>query len=331
MRIWKAWVLAFLAVWAVLVTVLGYWREAGLHWPISVVMALGSTVGGATAIGGGSVAYPFLVLLFHRPATMGRDFAVAVQAIGMTSAMILMFCRGIRLQGRLLFWNGVGAALGLLAGTYVIAPLVPDTTAKLLFASLWLSYGLLLMVKNREFGSLDAHPRMSTAGMIRFGLTIGVAGGLATSLIGGGLDMMTFAALTLLFRSDLKIGIPHAVSSMAIGSVMAATLHAVTGHVSQEVLFSWLAGAPVALVAAPVGTLILTLVPRVRMVYAVSVLCMIQFVWTISRVHPTESEWMLVAVVIAAALIAFCVLLAVGVRRTQRSEDITPAFDYDVA
>ena len=324
MRIWKTWVAAVLVVWAVTVTRSGHWHDAVSHWPMAVVMLFGAPVGAATSMGGGSVAFPFLVLVFHRSAAIGRDFAVAVQSIGMTSAFIFLYCRRVPLQARLLFWNLVGAGLGLLAGTYWMAPRVDDVMVKLLFAGLWMSFGLLLIGKNREFSRLDSHTPMRTSLAIRFGLTIGVAGGVAAALIGGGLDMLTYAALLLMFRYDLKIAIPHAVSSMGIASAMANGLHFGFGHVSNEVLFSWMAAAPVALLAAPMGTLVLTVVPRVRMVYAVATLCMIQFCWTLYQLHPSRNGWLWVASVLCAALGAFWLMFQYGRRRSR-------AFSYAAA
>ena len=41
---------------------------------------------GSTPMGGGTVAFPVLVLFFGELATMGRDFSFAVQSVGMTRA-----------------------------------------------------------------------------------------------------------------------------------------------------------------------------------------------------------------------------------------------------
>jgi uncharacterized protein len=324
MRIWMACAATVLLVWLLLVTAFGYGRVAAAHWPISVVMILGSLVAGSTPLGGGTVAFPFLVLVFHQPAKLGRNFGFAIQALGMTSALIFMFCRRLPIQVKLLFWNSVGAAIGLVCGTLLVQPLVSDKIAKLLFASLWMSFGVLTIVKNREFCALDQKPFLDTGACIQFGLTVGIIGGLAAALIGVGLDMLTYVALVLLFRSDLKLAIPAAVCSMALASILALGLHLALGDVEPEVFFNWLAAAPIVVFGAPAGTLLVTILPRVRTLYVVAALCLVQFIWTLHQTAPTGAERTFVAVVLSAALGIFMVLFQVG-KRTQGPSTALPA------
>ncbi len=62
---WKAYVVTFLTAWAILAFEFHYFAEIIDHWRMSVVMILGSLVAGSTPMGGGTVAFPILVLLFH--------------------------------------------------------------------------------------------------------------------------------------------------------------------------------------------------------------------------------------------------------------------------
>ncbi len=87
--VWFLWLAGFYTVWAWLVFGEGRWGDAKAHWP----MALGSYVAGSTPMGGGTVGFPILVLLFGMPATLGRDFSFAVQSIGMVSAAIFILAR----------------------------------------------------------------------------------------------------------------------------------------------------------------------------------------------------------------------------------------------
>src|SRR6266853_3155161 len=86
LRYWKACVIVFLLGWVAVVGGLGYWVAVRQHWPMSIVMILGSLVAGSTPMGGGTVAFPILVLWFHQPASDARTFGLIVQALGMTSA-----------------------------------------------------------------------------------------------------------------------------------------------------------------------------------------------------------------------------------------------------
>ena len=85
----------FLAGWVGVVSGFGYWAAVGQHWPMSVVMILGSLVAGSTPMGGGTVAFPILVLIFHQPASNARNFGLIIQAVGMTSAMLLRLAREV--------------------------------------------------------------------------------------------------------------------------------------------------------------------------------------------------------------------------------------------
>ena len=123
-KYWFAYVGAFYVAWLILAFGFGYWEQLKTRWPMSVVMVFGSVVAGSTPMGGGTVAFPVLVLLFHQPPTLGRNFGLVIQALGMTSAMIFIICRRTPIQYRMLIWSSVGAAAGLLAGTFWVAPLL---------------------------------------------------------------------------------------------------------------------------------------------------------------------------------------------------------------
>ncbi|MDZ7791496.1 MAG: hypothetical protein U5L08_13585 [Xanthomonadales bacterium] len=91
--VWWLWLIGFYAGWLWLVIGLDYWATAVNHWPIALAMTLGSYAAGSTPMGGGTIGFPVLVLLFEMPASLGRDFSFAVQAIGMTSASIFILAR----------------------------------------------------------------------------------------------------------------------------------------------------------------------------------------------------------------------------------------------
>ncbi|MCB1567094.1 MAG: hypothetical protein KDI78_16055, partial [Xanthomonadales bacterium] len=77
------WLLAFYAAWLGLVMAGQHWHTLRENWGIAAAMGLGSYVAGSTPMGGGTVGFPILVLLFEQPPQLGRDFSFAVQSIGM--------------------------------------------------------------------------------------------------------------------------------------------------------------------------------------------------------------------------------------------------------
>jgi uncharacterized membrane protein YfcA len=316
MKYWFAYVGVLYAVWLVLAFGFGYWTQIKAHWPMAVVMAFGSVVAGSTPMGGGTVAFPFLVLVFGQPPALGRNFGMAIQALGMTSAMLFILCRRTPIQSRLLLWSLAGAAAGLGIGTFWVAPLLPNNVAKLLFCCLWMSFAILTLAKNREICALNGIPKIATSTAMKLGIVVGIAGGITTSIIGVGIEMMVYTTLVLLFRSDLKVAVPTAVSAMAVTSVMGIALHAALGDVAPEVFYNWLAAAPIVVFGAPFGAFLVSVIPRARTLYFVSSLCLIQFIWTLREVNPSPKEWTLVVCALLAAIAGFYLLYRRGAGST---------------
>lgn len=288
---WLLWLLAFYATWLWLVADAGGLQRLVDYWGIALAMGLGSYVAGSTPMGGGTVGFPILVLLFDQPAELGRDFSFAVQSIGMVSASIFILCRRQPLEWAMLGPAMLGALIGTPLGILYVAPLVPALWIKLLFAVIWASFGVLHLLRTREFCAVDG----PSAPMPRFdagvGLLIGVGAGLCVaSVTGVGIDMILYAALILLRRADLKMAIPTSVLIMAFTSLVGITFKSLFTGVQPGVYENWLAAAPVVALGAPLGVFIVNRIGRMPTLYFVAVLCVGQFVWTVWR------EWSLLGV-----------------------------------
>ena len=315
MKYWFAYVGIFYIAWLILAFGFGYWDLLKARWPMSVVMIFGSVVAGSTPMGGGTVAFPVLVLLFHQPPTLGRNFGLMIQALGMTSAMIFILCRRTPIQYRMLIWSSVGSAAGLLAGTFWVAPLLSTTVIKLLFSCLWMSFAILTLARNREFCALNTIPKIDDGTAMKLGLLVGVAGGITTALIGVGIEMLLYTTLVLLFRCDLKVAVPTAVSAMAVASVLGTALHLAIGDIAPEVFYTWMACGPIVVFGAPFGAFLVSVIPRVRTLYFVSALCVVQFVWTLQQVAAGPQEWALVACGLSFAVLGFYWMYRAGKAR----------------
>ena len=279
--IWFAWLAMFYTAWATLVVGSAGWSTVAEHWPIALAMAFGSYVAGATPMGGGTVGFPVLVLFFELPATLGRDFSFAVQAIGMTSASIFILARRQPLAWAMLKGALLGSLIGTPLGIVFIAPWVPELWIKVVFAVAWASFGVLHLSR---IGEISAHTGMTSPGErwdFRVGLVVGgVSGASVAAVTGVGIDMVLYAALVLLCRADLKIAIPTSVLIMAFTSVVGIAFKAAFTGVQPGVYENWLAAAPVVALGAPLGAVVVDLVGRRPTLLFVSVLCVGQFVWT---------------------------------------------------
>jgi uncharacterized membrane protein YfcA len=278
---WLLWLTAFYCVWVYLVFVGERWAVVVAHWPMAAAMAVGSYVAGSTPMGGGTVGFPILVLGFHAPASLGRDFSFAVQSIGMTSASILILTRRQPLAKNMLKGSLTGAFVGLPLGTFVIVPLVSELWIKLVFAIIWGAFGIFHLYRMDEvangIGEVDANP----AWEFRVGLVLGIfAAALVTSVTGVGIDMVLYAALVLLCRADLKVAIPTSVIIMAFCSVLGVALRGFTVGLQPGVFENWLAAAPIVALGAPLGAYVVELVGRRLTLLSVAILCIGQFGWT---------------------------------------------------
>jgi uncharacterized protein len=316
LRFWKAYVIIFLLAWPVIVTGLGYWTGVRQHWPMSIVMILGSLVAGSTPMGGGTVAFPILVLLFKQPASNARNFALIIQALGMTSAMLFIIGRKVPLPVRVLTGSTAGAAIGFGVGTFLIGPHVQSSLVKLLFACLWMSFGLLTLTKNREICDLKGKGPGDTPSAEIIGLLAGLIGGTIASMIGVGVEMAVYTVMVLLFRTDLKIAIPTAVSAAALASIEGAALHLYLGDIDSQAIFNWLAAGPIVIFGAPIGTYLVSILPRMKVLYFVAFLCVFQFIWNLQQTAHSSGEWWFVAVAMVVAVVILSALYGTGKRGT---------------
>lgn len=212
------WLAIFYSVWLLLVFVGGYWQEVVSHWPIALAMSLGSYVAGSTPMGGGTVGFPVLVLLFDMPGALGRNFGLAIQSIGMVSASIYILSSRRPVAWGLLKPALLGSLIGTPLGAAFIAPFVPDLLVKLLFAIVWASFGIMHLLKINELVRAEGlGPKASTRARYS-GFSIGIFGGIVAAITGVGIDMLIYAVLVLLFRADLRIAIPSSVILIYLGS-----------------------------------------------------------------------------------------------------------------
>lgn len=279
--IWFLWLGAFFFAWAMLVIGGGHWALAREHWAIALAMALGSYAAGSTPMGGGTVGFPILVLLFREPAELGRDFSFAVQAIGMTSASIFILARRQPLAASMLKGGLLGSLVGTPAGIFMVAPFVPALWIKLVFAVLWASFGLLHFFRIREIAAHEGMTEFDERWDFRVGAAVGLlAGCTVSSVTGVGSDMVLYTVLVLLCRADLKIAIPSSVILMAFTSVVGILTKLAFTGVEAGVFENWIAAAPIVAIGAPLGALAVQFVGRRPTLVFVAVLCVAQFAWT---------------------------------------------------
>ena len=316
------WLAAFYAGWIALVLAGGYLQAAIGHWPMAVAMAAGSYVAGSTPMGGGTVGFPVLVLLMDLPASLGRDFSFAIQAVGMTSATIYILCSRKELEWPMLRAALLGALIGTPLGILFIAPLASDLFIKLLFASMWCSFGLLHLRRIDEITGYEGMTPHDTSFDHRVGFIVGLLGSLSVSSITGvGIDMMIYMVLVLWCHADLKIAIPTSVVLMAFTSVVGVSVKLILGDLQAGTFENWLAAAPVVAIGAPLGALVVSRIGRRPTLIVVSLLCVVQFIWTLVHERQVLTIWNVSAAVLGVVvfLLIFQDMYRHGYRLARRS------------
>lgn len=307
------WIVCFYAAWLGWVTSHGAWPEVRAHWPIAFAMLFGSYVAGSTPMGGGSVAFPILVLALGEPAALGRSFAFAIQALGMSSAVLYLLATGRTLAWGVLRWALLGSLLSTPLGVLWLAPRVPELGVKLVYAVVWAAFGGITLHRMAalagQTGMLAPGPaRERTAGL----LAGAIGGGCIAAVAGVGADMLLYSLLVLRFRADPRLAIPTAVALMAFTSLVGVATSAAVVLVDPSVSAlapgvaeHWLAAAPVVVVGAPLGALAVSVIPRTATLAFVAVLCLAQLVWICVQSQLAPAEIALVA----AAVLALVALL----------------------
>lgn len=315
--IWFCWLVLFYATWSWLVFGRGDLALAAAHWPMTVAMTFGSYAAGSTPMGGGTVGFPILVLLFGEPAQLGRDFSFAVQSIGMVSASIFILARRQLLAHAMLRGALLGSLLGTPLGILFVAPLVPALWIKVLFATVWGSFGLLHLRRLDEIAGHEGMTEFDERWDHRVGFLIGVLSGATVVAVSGvGIDMVLYTVLVLMCRTDLKVAIPTSVVIMAFSSVVGVLTKALTTGMQPGVYGNWLAAAPVVALGAPIGAFVVDRIGRKPTLYVVAMLCVGQLVWTLVEERSTLGILGSIAAVVALGgfLAGFEWLRAYGAR-----------------
>jgi len=320
------WLTLFYLAWLTLVLGGGYLETALAHWPMAAAMAVGSYIAGSTPMGGGTVGFPVLVLLMDLPATLGRDFSFAIQSVGMTSASIYILCTRQQLEWPMLRAALLGALFGTPLGIIYVAPLASDLFIKLLFASMWCSFGLLHLRRMREITSYEGMTPHDIAFDYKVGFAVGLLGALSiASITGVGIDMMIYMVLVLWCHADLKIAIPTSVVLMAFTSLTGIAAKAAFGEFQPGTFENWLAAAPVVALGAPFGAMVVSRIGRRPTLLLVSVLCVLQFVWMLVHERTELSLWSIAAALLGVVLflLIFQDMYRHGIRLARRSRATT--------
>ncbi|CAD6188033.1 unnamed protein product [Caenorhabditis auriculariae] len=228
------------------------------YWHMPVVMTLGAFVGGMTSEGAGAVAFPVMTLILHTAPSVARDFAIMLQSIGMTSALVCIVFMKVRIESRAVFLGTAGAVPGFIIGIHIVDPLMTGPQKKMLFVAIWTAFAFALALLNSQ----KKRPTYTKIPEFNFWkgsvlLLTGVIGGIFDSFAGSGIDVSIFSVVTLLFRVSEKTATPTTVVLKGVNAIFGFYYRAVMmGDVATDSWRYFAVTVPVASFFAPLGALI---------------------------------------------------------------------------
>jgi uncharacterized membrane protein YfcA len=215
-----------------------------------------------------------------------------------------------------------GALLGTPLGILFVAPLATDLFIKLLFASMWCSFGLLHLRRINEIAGYEGMTPHDKSFDHKVGFIVGLFGSLTiASITGVGIDMMIYMVLVLWCHADLKIAIPTSVVLMAFTSLVGISAKLLLGDLQPGTFENWLAAAPVVAIGAPLGALVVSKIGRRPTLIVVSLMCVVQFVWTLVHERESLTIWNVSAALLGVVLflLVFQDMYRHGYRLARRS------------
>lgn len=282
-------VLGVYAVWLAWMQSGDLWHLFRTDWYMTLTMVFGSFIAGASSEGGGAIAYPVMTLMFEIHPSIARNFSLAIQSIGMSAAALWIIAKRIPIERTYLWIVSAGGAVGIVAGTYFIAPHVTPSYAKMMFVSFWLSYGIALFIINhiRKRETVRSLPDLGLWQKAEL-VFIGVIGGILSAILGNGIDICSFAFITLKYRLSEKIATPTSVILMAVNAVIGALVHGfVIGDMQTEAVNFWLVSIPVVVLGAPFGAYVISRINRLYIAVLLYMIIVVQFVSAVLIIRPS--------------------------------------------
>jgi uncharacterized membrane protein YfcA len=283
------------------------------QWATVLTMIFGSFIAGASPEGSAAVAYPIFTLILKIQPAIARNFAFAIQSIGMTSASLLIIGLKLKVDWNYIIFVTIGGAIGLFLGTYYVVPLVSPIQAKLFFVSLWLSFGIALWLQNRKpqreiFEQIQNFQNSDKGRLIIFGLV----GGIISSIFGTGINIFTFCLMTIYYRVSEKVATPSSVIIMTIETILGLFIHTqLINDFQPEAFEIWLACVPFVAIFAPLGAFVISKMPRKGIATLLYIILIVQFFGAMWVIKPSLNQALICGFILVSGISLFTYLARV--------------------
>ncbi|SIR91695.1 Uncharacterized membrane protein YfcA [Mucilaginibacter lappiensis] len=291
------------------------------HYPSLITMIGGAFIAGSSPEGSAAVAYPVFTLFLKIAPGVTRNFAFAIQSIGMTCASVLILNKSIKVEWNYIKFVTLGGLFGMVFGTFYVVPLISPPVAKLFFVSLWLSFGIVLWNENRKNkrDMFDAIRNFGRSDIVRL-IILGLIGGMISSIFGTGINIFSFCFMTIYYRINEKVAIPSSVIIMTIETIFGFFIHAgVVKDFQKQAFEMWLICIPFVAVFAPLGSYVISKVSRKAAANFLSIILVVQFIGAMYVLKPVGWHLAMSLIVLASGLVIFALVSKIP-RRTELSQ-----------
>ncbi|WP_202985230.1 sulfite exporter TauE/SafE family protein [Mucilaginibacter inviolabilis] len=280
----------------------------------------GAFIAGSSPEGSAAVAYPVFTLFLKIAPGVTRNFAFAIQSIGMTCASVLILNKRIKVEWNYIKFVTLGGLFGMVFGTFYVLPLISAPVAKLFFVSLWLSFGIVLWNENRKNkrDMYDAIPNFGRSDIARL-VILGLIGGVISSIFGTGINIFSFCFMTIYYRINEKVAIPSSVIIMTIETIFGFFIHtSVIKDFQKQAFEMWLICIPFVAVFAPLGSYVISKVSRKAAANFLSIILVVQFIGAMYVLKPVGWHLAMSLIVLASGLVIFAL-----VSKTPRRKELS--------
>ncbi len=278
-----------MTVWAIHMSISEKWAILFDHIAVMISMAFGAFVAGSSPEGSAAVVYPIFTLLLEVSPSDARNFAFAIQSIGMTAASVLIVSTKIKVEWQYIKYVSISGALGLIFGMYNIAPYIQPTLAKLSFVSIWVAFALIMIYQNytSKVHKQDQLPFLRQSDVLIL-VFAGFIGGIVSSIFGTGINMLTFCLLVVYYNLNEKIATPSSIIIMTIETIIGFFYH---HFIFEDITITsynmWLSSIPIVVFFAPLGTYVMSKLPIKHYSFFLYTLFIVQYVGAIYVLRPS--------------------------------------------
>ena len=297
-----------LIIWITVLIYNGDFNSVVDYWMYSLTMMFGAVVAGLTPLGGGMIAFPVLSLYFDVDPATARDFSLAIQAMGMTSASVYILTRkkiSINILKYFPFFIFINC-LGFVIGTGLYDG-INKQLVQLFFVSFSLSFicAYLYTKKDSKYKTLDLNDRATKNKMMIAGTLLCFTGGIVSAFFGTGTDLFLYVLFTMYLNLKEKISTDISIIAMATMSIFGFFYRYFFVGIDPGIVNMWLASVPVVIFFAPFGNKLLTYISKKYFLYLILILTAFNWLYFINRMP----SYIFVSLGIIATFLAMFILL----------------------